>query len=92
MSGGTVLTIEGVNLGHSYDEIKNGVSVNLSDSNQAVPCIVLKTEPHDSTRLRCRLNPSDRPSSGVIHVKVGQQADSIIQTSANREFTFYVSW
>lgn len=90
VSGDTLLTIDGVNLGQSYDEIREGITVKLSNG-ESVPCVLDEAQTHDPTRLTCRLQPAPHPGSGNVHVVVRGSHSQTKMTESRQTFTFYVS-
>lgn len=86
MQGGTVLTIDGVNLGKSYSDIRDRVKI-WYDSVRSVDCKVNETLPHNSRKIRCTTSEATA-GSGQVKVQIKDEDYSAV---SKKEFSFYVS-
>lgn len=85
--GGTNLTIKGVNLGTSFEDIRTGVKIEISDSSgkvASIECIPYRELYVETSQITCQTVPpividtsqNSIPSvsmSGVISVQIGQE-------------------
>jgi len=78
VQGGTRVTITGVNLGQSYNEIRNGVSIKRDVGD--VMCIVDETGSYNPSLVVCTLQSTSEPGAGLLRVNI-QSTESLFAES-----------
>lgn len=89
MQGGTRVTLTGINLGQSYEEIKGGVYVVLTGNNR-VNCKVNGTGTHNSSVVVCT-TPESAEVSGPFRIDITNIAAEGLHAVSKSIFSFHVS-